>query len=171
MGAAEPSERSLVAAQMGRDPRSPWRVAARCKHGLPLVIASPSRLSDGTPFPTTFWLTCPMLVDGAGDAESAGGVAVWEERLRTDPALAKRAERAAEAYRAARAAESGGVDACGDVGIAGVARPDRVKCLHARLAAHLAAVDDPVGAGVAAELPEACEDMRCALLGRAEGGL
>jgi hypothetical protein len=33
---------------------------ARCHLGLPVVIQVPPRLDDGTPFPTLYWLTCPL---------------------------------------------------------------------------------------------------------------
>lgn len=155
---------ALVAAQIGRVPRSPWRVAVRCPHGYPRVIASPSCLDDGEPFPTTFWLTCPTLLEAVGRVESAGGVVEWEARLRTEPLLAERARTAAASYRVARAFESGGEDRCGDVGIGGVADPARVKCLHARAAAWLAGMGDPVGEGVLRGVPNACEDGRCARL-------
>jgi uncharacterized protein len=163
-------ECELVRAQIGRVPRQPWRVAVRCPHGHPRVIASPSRLAGGTPFPTTFWLTCPLLVDAVGREESAGGVAQWEARLHAEPALTARAREAEEAYREARAAESGGVDACGDAGIAGVRRQGAVKCLHARVAAYLAGTGDPVGEGVASGMPRACDDERCARLARTVEG-
>lgn len=155
------AEEHVVRRQLGRAPRSPWRVAVRCPHGHPRVIASPSKLADGTPFPTTFWLTCPMLVDAVGREESAGGVAAWESRVRSDPALIVREREAQDAYRAARAAESGGEDACGDAGVAGVRRPFDVKCLHARVAAYLAGTGDPVGEGVARGLDDQCDDERC----------
>jgi hypothetical protein len=157
-----PPEAAVVSAQLGRAPREPWRVAVRCPHGRPRVIASPSQLAGGDPFPTTFWLTCPLLAEAASQLESAGGVALWEARIAHDPALAERALRADGAYRDARAVESGGVDACAEVGVGGVAKPLTVKCLHARLAAFLAGVGDPVGEGVALEVPVACEDGRCA---------
>lgn len=154
----------IVAAQLGRPPRTPWRVAVRCPHGFPRVIASPSRLDDGEPFPTTFWLSCPTLLEAVGRAESEGGVAEWEKRLRTDLALAEQARTAEASYRVARAFESGGEDRCGDVGIGGVADPARVKCLHARVAAWLAGMGDPVGEGVLRSVPNACGDGRCARL-------
>ena len=49
--------------------------------------------------------------------------------------------------------------------MAGQRDPLAVKCLHARLAAHLAGIADPIGAGVAEAvdgiLREPCVDTRC----------
>ena len=55
------------------------------RYGFPTVIASPSRLDDGTPFPTTYWLTCPYLADAASAAESAGRLAEWDARVAGRP--------------------------------------------------------------------------------------
>lgn len=147
--------------QIGRPPREPWRVAGRCAFGYPQVIASPSRLADGTPFPTTFWLTCPFLLREVGVSESEGGAAVWAARLERDAGLAERMLAADAAYREARTAESGGADACAGTGVAGQQRPFGVKCLHAHVAAWLAGIDDPIGEAEMAEVDRECPDARC----------
>ena len=162
------AESSIVAAQIGRRPRSPWRVAQRCSHGFPTVIASPSVLEDGERFPTLFWLTCPHLAEAASDAESAGALQEWSGRIEDDPALAAHLIRTDEQLRALRLRESGGEDACGDAGVAGRTATSRsgsagcVKCLHARVALVLAGVDDPVGAAFLSEVAKECDDVRCA---------
>lgn len=136
---------------------------ARCACGAPLAIAVKPRLEDSSPFPTTFWLTCPRLVSLVHDLESAGAGSAWAARIATDAALAAAVLAGDAAYRMARAAEGGGRDPCGDVGIAGQAEPLAVKCLHARVAAAIAGVPDPVGRAVFAELDaggalEGCAD-------------
>ncbi|MBE0477096.1 MAG: DUF501 domain-containing protein [Coriobacteriia bacterium] len=154
----------LVRSQIGRAPRRPWRVAVRCRFGYPQVIATPSVLEDGSPFPTLYWLTCPYLARAASDQESAGGVAREAGVLAADRALAT-AMRAADAvYRTRRAEESGGSDACEDVGIAGQRDPLATKCLHAHAAAALAGVVDPVGRRVLRPCGACCEDDECAAL-------
>jgi len=167
---------AIVALQTGRAPRPPWRVAVRCASGYPVVIASPSRLEDGTPFPTHLWLTCPALASFAAAEESAGATAIWRARVAQDSALAARLTAADGALRELRAAESDGDDACRDAGIAGQRDATSVKCMHAHVALALAGVDDPVGAevlsdAVAAGAVEirfgnavACPDQRCARL-------
>jgi len=152
--------------QLGRSPRKPWRVAERCTYGFPTVIATPSRLATGEPFPTTFYLTCPHLVAAVSALESAGEADRWARRLAAQPALAARMRAADAAYRAARAAHSAGDDACADVGIAGQRDPLATKCLHAHVAAALSGIDDPVGCGVLAAVELECRDVRC---GAAEG--
>lgn len=138
-------DRAVVAAQIERQPRSAIEVTARCHLGLPVVIAVPPHLDDGTPFPTTYWLTCPLAVRRISRLESQGGVKAAEARLGADPALAARHNATMERYRADRDSlidetidrprPSGGVAGA----VAGV------KCLHAQYADHAADNDNVVG--------------------------
>ncbi len=158
-------DEALVSLQLGRPPRGRWRVAARCVSQAPLVIAVAPVLEDGSPFPTTFWLTCPQLVAAVHDLESAGENARFSEHVASDVAFADAVAKADAAYREARRSEGDGTDPCESVGIAGQVDPLAVKCLHARLAAFLSGLPDPIGEAVAAMiLPpagEACADTRC----------
>lgn len=161
---ATEQEARLVASQIGRVPREPWRVAVRCQWGRPSVIASPSTLADGTPFPTLYWLTCPWLIQSAGALESEGLLAEWTDRAASDPHLTAHLGEAHAALREHRAEESGGEDACADVGIAGQRDASRVKCLHAHVALALVGIDDPVGEETLALLGLACEADQCAAI-------
>jgi hypothetical protein len=125
---------------------------------------SPSRLSDGTPFPTYAWLTCPWLSQRAATAESGGATASWAARAAADAELQARLAETDVAVRELRAAESGGVDACATVGIAGQRDALGVKCLHAHLALTLVGVADPIGDELLAEGDPACPDQQCARL-------
>lgn len=158
----ERDETGLVSAQLGREPRGSWHVAARCEHGRPVVIQTAPILHDGSPFPTLYWLTCPWLRQYVDGLESAGAVAEWYDRLRTDPGLAEELRGADIAYRERRARAGGGQDPVPGVGIAGQNDPLETKCLHAHVAAYLASIDDPVGAGVLAGVGRACPDDLCA---------
>jgi len=162
-----PDDERVVAGQLGRTPRGRCRVVSRCGHGFPRVIAVAPDLGDGTPFPTTFWLTCPYLTDAVHSLESRGVHRVLAEQATSDAAFAHRIVAADAAYRAARAAEGDGADPCGDVGTAGQVDALAVKCLHARLAALLAGIEDPVGGQVRVLLEQEtsvldCPDARCA---------
>jgi hypothetical protein len=48
--------------------------ANRCRFGFPRVIVCAPLQGLDTPFPTSFWLTCPWLVRLLGETESDGGV-------------------------------------------------------------------------------------------------
>lgn len=126
------------------------------------MIASPSLLTDGTPFPTWAWLTCPYLAESAAASESAGDVARWAERAAADPEAAAALLAADAALREARAVELGGEDACGDVGVAGQRDPLGVKCVHAWVALSLMGIDNPIGTALLARAGDSCDDERCA---------
>ena len=157
-------ELSLITAQLGRVPRTPFRVASRCVFGFPTTIVSPSLLSDETPFPAYAWLTCPWLAERVGALESSGEIARWSLRAANDGELAAALSRTDVAVRDARAAESGGADACAHVGIAGQRDPLGVKCLHAHVALELAGISDRIGSEVLGSIGDACDDGRCASL-------
>jgi len=145
-------------------PREPWRVGARCRWDRAAVIVSPSTLADGTPFPNLAWLTCPWLLDLVAAEESLGGAAAYAAKAAEEPAFAEALRAADVRVRELRAAESGGVDGCCGVGIAGQRDPLGVKCLHAHVALALVGVADPVGTDLLSRVTRWCDDDRCARL-------
>jgi hypothetical protein len=142
---------AVVTVQLGRPPRSTIEVVARCHLGLPVVIAVPPHLDDGTPFPTRYWLTCPLAVRRIGRIESRGGVKEAEERLAADPVAAMRFDRATGRYAAERDALVAPDAVHRPTGGVGGTRRG-VKCLHAHYADHAAGNDNPVGETVAAQI-------------------
>ena len=131
----DPADEAAVAAQLGREPRSIHEVGHRCGCGLPDVVTTEPRLPDGTPFPTTFYLTCPRAASRIGTMEGSGLMREMQDRLAEDPSLAAGYEAAHRRYLAARA-ELGQVPEIDGVSAGGM--PDRVKCLHVLAAQSLA---------------------------------
>jgi hypothetical protein len=123
----EPSDVEVVAAQLGRPPRSIHAVGHRCPCGNPDVVATEPRLDDGSPFPTTFYLTCPRAASMIGTLEASGLMREMNDRLAEDDQLAAAYAGAHGSYLAARA-EIGEVPEIAGVSAGGM--PDRVKCLH-----------------------------------------
>jgi hypothetical protein len=117
----------VIAAQLGREPRAIHAIGHRCPCGNPDVVVTEPRLPNGTPFPTTFYLTCPRAASRIGTLEGSGLMKEMEDRLRTDPELAAAYRAAHERYLAARA-ELGSVPEIEGISAGGM--PDRVKCLH-----------------------------------------
>ena len=120
-----------------------------------MVIESHPLMEDGSPFPTTFWLTCPILAKRASRLEASGAMNAMTETLEREAALRDRLADAIGRYRARRDAhlvikESGGPPGGG---------PGRVKCLHAHLAHELADPPNPIGARTLAvtEWPDCVE--------------
>lgn len=127
-----PHDEQVITEQLGRMPRGVVGIAWRCPCGKPGVVATQPRLADGTPFPTTYYLTCPRATSLCSTLEATGLMQEMTDRLATDPDLAAGYRHAHESYLADR-------EALGHVAeIAGTSAggmPTRVKCLHV-LAAH-----------------------------------
>ena len=125
-----------VRSQLGRVPRGVAAVAHRCPCGLPDVLRTEPRLPDGTPFPTTYYVTCPRLTGAISTLETSGMMRAMTERLDADPALASAYTAAHEDYLHRRL-ELGDVDELEGISAGGM--PTRVKCLHV-LVGHALAV-------------------------------
>lgn len=156
---------SVIEVQLGRPPRSSVDVPVRCHLGLPVVITVPPLLDDGTPFPTHFWLSCPLARRRVSRAESAGGVAAADALVAEGGAFAESYGRAMVRYAEQRDAQlpvgwegprpTGGVG-----GSAG-----GVKCLHAHYADHAVGNDNPVGAWVSGSVEPLDCDVPCVAAG------
>lgn len=150
--------------QLGRPPRGVVGVAHRCPCGQPDVLRTEPRLPDGTPFPTTYYATCPRLTGAVSTLETAGVMAEMTARLGQDPALIQAYRQAHDAYLAQRR-ELGDVPEIEGVSAGGM--PTRVKCLHVLVAHSLAAGPgvNPLGDEALAMLdpwwqPTSCADTQ-----------
>jgi len=148
---AGPADEAAIARQLGRAPRAIAGIGHRCGCGLPDVVTTAPRLPGGTPFPTTYYLTCPRAASRIGTLEGSGLMKEMEARLAADPELAAAYRAAHERYLADRG-ELGRVPEIDGISAGGM--PDRVKCLHV-LAAHALAAGpgvNPLGDEVLALL-------------------
>ena len=127
---------AAVREQLGREPRGARRVAHRCPCGRPDVVETAPRLPDGTPFPTTFYVTCPRLTGRLSTLEGTGVMADMTAELDTNSLLAERYSAAHADYLARRSA-LGEVPEIDGVSAGGM--PTRVKCLHVLVGHSLAA--------------------------------
>jgi len=162
-----PSEADLacIGRQLQRDPRDVASISYRCPCGKPAVVETPPRLSDGTPFPTLYYATCPKLTGAISTLENGGLMSEMNQRLQSDPELSGNYAAAHEDYLAARDAlakrlnltvpEIDGVSAGG--------MPERVKCLHSLIAHSLSTEPgvNPLGDEALAQLPKWWLDNPC----------
>ncbi|MEX0868690.1 MAG: DUF501 domain-containing protein [Nitriliruptoraceae bacterium] len=139
---ADAHERAVISAQLGRPARGDPAVVHRCAYGLPTVVRVAPRLEDGTPFPTTFWLTCPALRSRVGTLEADHAMVGLNSRLEQDAELAAEYAQAHERYVAFR--DTLDEPLFGGPGSGGM--PRYIKCLHVHAAHHLATGDNPIGA-------------------------
>jgi len=127
--ALDPRDVAAIEAQLGRTPRGIAQIGHRCPCSLPDVVTTEPRLPDGTPFPTTFYLTCPRAASLIGTLEGGGLMAEMQDRLGSDPELAAAYRAAHQRYLDARAELGEPVPEIAGISAGGM--PDRVKCLHA----------------------------------------
>ncbi|MER0245436.1 DUF501 domain-containing protein [Streptomyces sp. HSW2009] len=150
---AAPTDADIAAVgdQLGRVPRGLRSIAHRCPCGNPDVVETAPRLPDGTPFPTTYYLTCPRAASAIGTLEANGVMKEMTARLASDPELAAAYRAAHEDYIARRDA----IEVLQGFPSAG-GMPDRVKCLHVLGGHSLAAGPgvNPLGDEAIALLPE-----------------
>lgn len=126
----------VVSAQLGRPARDVVGIAARCACGSPTVVATKPRLSDGTPFPTLYYLCHPGATAAVSTLEATGVMTEYNEALADDPELRRRYGAAHDAYLADRE----GLEHVPEIAhVTAGGMPERVKCLHALVGHALAA--------------------------------
>ncbi len=173
-------DRALIEQQLGRPPRGLLNVEVRCPWGYPAVIRVAPLLTENNeiePFPTLFWLTCPILREQLSRLEEHGVIGQLEAEIARDPHFQERYAEDHRRYAQERFSllspterefleRRGWLESLRDRGIAGIADFRTVKCLHAHYAHHLAR-----GSTLGRWLEERfqfvwcpAEDIRCELL-------
>jgi exopolyphosphatase / guanosine-5'-triphosphate,3'-diphosphate pyrophosphatase len=137
-----------VVRQLGRDPLTEFSVVGRCGDGHPLVIRNHPFDRRSQPFPTLYWLTCPVAVKAVARLEGAGWIKRLDRRARADAEFGSALDAAHREYAAERGRWVPEALAWGGVG--GSRRG--LKCLHAHYANHLGGGADPVGRWVAEQV-------------------
>lgn len=150
----------VMRAQLGRDMRGVVSIARRCGCGRPAVVRTAPRLEDGTPFPTSLYLTLPWLTLELSRLESTGLMAELTDRLAQDEQLAAAFRGAHERYLARRD-ELGEAEEVRHVSAGGM--PTRVKCLHALAGQALAEGPgiNPVADAALARIDGASPELVC----------
>ncbi|GAB3620628.1 hypothetical protein GCM10027417_18890 [Glutamicibacter endophyticus] len=163
-----PSEADLetLSRQLNRPVRDVVEIGARCVCGNPLVATTAPRLSSGIPFPTTYYLTHPVITSAVSRLEAAGLMNEMNERLGADPQLASAYASAHESYLANRdaiGARSGTGEVPEIAGVSAGGMPTRVKCLHVLVGHSLAAGPgvNPLGDEALAGIAEWWTADRC----------
>ncbi len=151
---------AVLSLQIGRPLRAASLVLRSCSLGLPVVAEVPPILDSGEPFPTRYWLTCPLACRRIARLEGQGGVRAAQAKIDADPELRRALMAAQQRYARERDAllpadarnrTSGGVGGSS----AGV------KCLHAHYADFAAGNDNPIGREVHEAIGELCCELPC----------
>ncbi|MBH0054703.1 DUF501 domain-containing protein [Salinibacterium sp. SWN139] len=124
----------IVSLQLGRPARDVIGIAARCVCGAPTVVSTKPRLSDGTPFPTIYYLCHPAATASVSTLEAEGQMPELAAMLEGE--IGAQYQAAHEAYIADR----DGIEIVPELaGVSAGGMPTRVKCLHALVGHSLAA--------------------------------
>lgn len=145
-------ELALIGMQIGRTPRGSIFIAHRCPFGKPDVITTSPLLEESVPFPTIYWLTCPVLCSEIGRLESSEFRAYLRDRLERDPYFQEKLEESEAAYVTDRQKimeELGILNVLDEMlkdrtGVGG-AKPGSIKCFHAHYAHFIVSGNNPVG--------------------------
>ncbi len=113
-----------------------------------MAIENHPVLDDGAPFPTLFWLTCPLLVKRASKLEAAGRMRDLNDLLASSADLEDRLRQSVDRLRSRRDEHA----VVSDGGSPPGGGPDRVKCLHAHVAQELSDPPNPIGGLVLAQV-------------------
>lgn len=156
---ATDADLEVMREQLGRPMRGVVGIAARCVCGNPTVVATAPRLTDGSPFPTFYYLTHPAAAAAMSTLEAEHVMPELAEMLDDEDVAA--------AYLAAHESFLDDRRQYGDVpeidGISSGGMPTRVKCLHALAGQALAEGPgiNPVADEVLATIPGAVLDLVC----------
>lgn len=146
---ATQSDQDIIAKQLGRKPQGKFQVFKRCSRGLPEVILT---LPEKTkPFPTLFWLTCPLLVKKVSQLEDEGWVKGFQQQLSDDEKFRERYLEALRKRKKLSLSEN----------VTGTKNSFYLKCLHAHLADYLALGFNPVGLRVLEKIGEFSCPQKC----------
>ena len=162
VGVETKDDPAIVAAQIGRPLRAESRVVSRCHLRLPVVVEVPPLLDSGEPFPTRYWLSCPLARRRIARLEAAGRVRAYDARAREDAAFREAMEATHDRYAAERDAQ---IPADASLRPRGGVAGSRggVKCLHAHYADHRGNLEQPEATNpVGAETGQAIEPLNCA---------
>ncbi len=139
------NEKQTVEIQLNRKVRSNVNVVAKCHFDLPVVVDVPKNLDDGTPFPTMYWLTCPMYVKKVSTLESNGMVKDLDKQLVDNKKLNKLWRKRQKSYENERNKKyknlTNTISPIGGVG----GTTKSIKCLHSHLADELVSGENVIG--------------------------
>jgi len=160
----------VLALQIGRPLRATSTVLRRCHLGLPVVAEVPPILDTGEPFPTRYWLSCPLAHRRIARIEGEGGVRAAQAKIAADPELSNEIEAVHARYarerdallRASTALSGERTTGAGHRPSGGVGGSSGgVKCLHAHYADFAAGNHNPIGRDVHDMIGELRCDVPC----------
>ncbi|MBM7623873.1 DUF501 domain-containing protein [Sporohalobacter salinus] len=151
----------VITRQLDREPRNLVGIAKRCKDGYPQVLVTYPIFEENEElklFPTTYWLSCPKLIEWIFTLESEGLVQQVQEEIMADCKKQQELITAHEDYAQRRVELLSNSDltklkeeypgrwrVISQSGIGGIMEKEGIKCLHTHYADFLINQKNPVG--------------------------
>lgn len=150
-------EKEIVKLQIDRDPEGIINITKYCPHNYPAIIKVFPFFNERV-FPTTYWLTCPLLNKKIAVLEDKNWISKMEILLEERDDLKESLQKSYIKYAAQRFSmldkdkinevKNKSMDiyhTLKDSGVGGIKENKGLKCLHAQVADYLANGINPVG--------------------------
>lgn len=159
----EPTEEDykVVTQQLEREPRNLVGIAKRCQEGYPQVLITYPVLEENDElklFPTTYWLSCPRLVEEIFALESEGLIQQVQTEIMTNSNKQSELTVTHKNYAQKRVGLLNDSDltklkeeypgrwqVVSQSGVGGIMEKEGIKCLHTHYADYLVNQHNPVG--------------------------
>lgn len=137
---ATPEDITWLESVMGRTLLGDFKIASRRQDLKPQVLLVPP-IVEGKPFPSLYWLCCPVLKKAIDQIEARGEIKRIEEMIQTSPEMIQTLHENTQHYIQLRLSlmsegmwseleNENMAQALRDKGIGGLADYTRVRCLH-----------------------------------------
>ncbi|ADL11657.1 DUF501 domain-containing protein [Acetohalobium arabaticum] len=151
----------VITQQLEREPRNLVGIAKWCQEGYPQVLVTYPVLEEKDElklFPTTYWLSCPKLVEEIFSLESEGLIQQVQEEIMADSNKEQELTAAHRNYAQKRVGllkdsdltklkeeYPGRWKVVSQSGVGGIMEKEGIKCLHTHYADYLVNRHNPVG--------------------------
>lgn len=138
----------ILSKQLGRCLTVDCQIVVYCPQGFPAVTENKPWDKESRPFPTLFWLSCPLAVKKVSQLEASGLIKELEQKLKSNITLQAAFLHGVQAYQQRRQEllKDKNVNFTFlKSGVGGSSNPLAIKCLHAHLAHYLATKNNPIG--------------------------
>ncbi len=152
----------FIEQQLRRKPRGVIELSTRCKTSHPQVIKT-KPIFNKEIFPTLYYLVCSNMIDKVSKLEAQSYIKELQEKIDSNQDFKDRFLVAQENYKRERNTLVENPSQLNESqkealksGIGGVAKFDKIKCLHCHLAHYLATGFNVVGEEVANKVGSTC---------------
>lgn len=163
-------ELNIIMGQLDNSAENVIKVIKYCPTNYPMIILV-HPFYNNKPFPTIYWLSCPVIKEDISKIEDTGYIEVLKNKKNYSKEFQKKLDNAHRRYSKARvdlldknklkSAKQKSVDLfkmLQNSGVAGIREKEGVKCLHGHYADYIVTGNNPVGKEVSkkVEIPPNC---------------